>query len=383
MAAQQAQQMSVYDQNQLARQAVLQNAIDVWQQIFQQTYNTNIPGTTINVPLKQVGLLKRLLVRVDFSFAQGAAETQTLTKWGPANIFSQIVFNDLSNLTRIQTSGWHMHGLATARRQMAFGAAFTNDSPIQMGSNFVVIKAPASVTTIQTGRMFFEIPISYGDYDLRGAVWLNVVNATAQLQLVVNPAFSVATGTDATLAVYQSSTAQIGVLSVLTVTIYQNYLDQIPMPNGKPVLPMVDLSYAYMLNNTAAAGLVANQDNPIPFANYRQFMSMFLIYDNAGVLNAGTDINSFALQAANSLNLFKIDPFTASLLTREYISDDFPIGSYYFDFRKRPVNTIQYGNMQVTVNPSTVTSAASTFLLGYEALAALNQVTNAGSLFGT
>lgn len=377
--------MDIYQQNALARQVIQANAIDVWQQVFSQTFTgATIQSTVgqINVPLKQVGLLKRLVVKVDFSFAQGAAETQTLTKWGPSNIFSQIIFNDLSNLTRIQTSGWHMHGLATARRQMAFGAAFTNDSPVAIGSNYVVNKAPSSVTTIQTGRFFYEIPISYGDFDLRGAVWLNVVNATAQLQLTVNPSFSVASTADPTLAVYQSSTAQVGNLSSLTVTVYQNYLDQIPQPQGKPILPLVDLSYAYMLNNTAASSLVANQDNPIPFANFRQFMSMFLIYDNNSVLNAGTDITSFALQAANSLNLFKMDPFMASLLTREYISDDFPAGSYYFDFRKRPVNTIQYGNMQLTVNPSTVNQPAQ-FLIGYESLSALSQVTQAGSLYGT
>lgn len=377
------QQLSAYQQNDLARQAVLNNALDVWQQIFQTTVTTGIPGTVLNIPLKQVGLLKRLLVKITCNFAQGAAETQTLTKFGPSNILSSIIFNDLSNLTRIQTTGWHMHMLACCRRQAAFGAAFTNDSPIQSGNVFNVIKAPASVTTVQGLTMYFEVPISYGDFDLRGAVWLNVVNATAQLQLTINPNFSVATGTDATLAVYQSSTAQIGVISTMTITVFQNYLDQIPQPNGRPILPMVDLSYAYMLNNTQAGGLVVNQDNPIPFSNFRQFMSQFVVYDNAGVLNAGTDINNFALQAANSVNIFKVDPITVALWTREYVGDDFPAGTYYFDFRKRPVNTIQFGNMQLTVNPSTVTSNASVFLIGYESLAALNQVVNAGSLFGT
>lgn len=379
----QTSQPDIYAQNDFARRACIANGIDVWQQIFAQTFSTAIPGTVINIPLKQVGLLKRLVVQVDGTFAQGAAETQTLTKWGPANIFSQVVFNDLSNLTRIQTAGWHLHALATVRRQMAFGAAFTNDSPVNIGSNFTVIKAPSSVTTAQTFRMYYEIPIAYGDFDLRGSVWLNVVNATAQLQLVVNPNFSVATGADATLAVYQSSTAQIGNLSSLTVTVFQNYLDQIPQPNGKPLLPLIDLSFAYMLNNTSAGGLVANQDNPIPFANYRQFMSTTLIYDNAGVLNVGSDVNTFAVQAANSVNVFKYNPFMASLITREYINDDLPSGTYYFDFRKKPVNTIQYGNMQLIANLATVTSNASVLLIGFESLAALNQVVNAGSLFGT
>jgi hypothetical protein len=365
-----------------ARNMVLNNAINMWQQIYSGVVAAPVPGAVVNIPLRNVGLIKRLVVEITANLTQGAAETQTRTKYGPANTLSNITLTDLSNQTRINTTGWHMHLLATARRQGAFGAAFTNDSPVSIGSNFPVISAPSSFTTVQPMRMFYEIPLAYGDYDLRGAIFANVVNATMNLQLTVNPNFFVGTGVDATLAAYQSSTAQAGTLTNFTITVYQNYLDQIPMSNQGPILPMLDLSTAYLLNNTAVTGLAVNQDTPIPYANFRNFMSTIAIYDNQA-LNKGTDVNYWSIQSANYTNILKYDPFMSSLLTREIIGDDFPDGTYYFDHRQKPISTVQYGNMQLIANLSNVAGGASQILVGYEALALINMITRAGSLYGT
>lgn len=368
--------------NMQARQLVVQRGLNMWQQIASGAVASVLANNVINIPIRNVGLVKRLVIELSITLAQSAAETFTRTQWGPANLLSNVVLTDLNNQQRINTAGWHLHALATARRQMAFGAAFTNDSPVNIGSNFNVIVAPTPITTVQTIRMFYELPISYGDYDLRGAIYANVVNATMNLQMTFNPNFVVATGADATLAAYQSSTGSLGTLGSLNYTIYQNYLDQVPMSSNGPILPLMDLSTAYILTNTSVTGLTVGQDLPIPLANFRDFMSVFAIYDNVGVLNAGTDINYVGLQSANFTFIQKYDPFMSSLLTRTLIGDDFPKGTYYFDFRNKPVATIQYGNMQLIINPSAVTSAVANVLLGYEMLALINQVTNAGSLYG-
>jgi len=295
------------------------------------------------------------------------------------------VLTDLNNNTRINTTGWHLHMLATARRQGAYGAAFVNNSPISIGANYNVIVSPPQFTAgNQSIVMYYEIPIAYSDMDLRGAIYANVVNATGNLQITVNNNFFVGSGADATLAGYQSSTAgDLGTFSSLKVTVYQNYLDQIPMTNKGPLLPYQDLGQVYLLNNTVVTGLSQNQDIPIPYANFRQFLSTFLIYDNAGVLNAGTDIAYFALQTANYTNIFKVDPITQALFAREIIGDDFPAGMYYFDSRNKPISTIQYGNQQLVVNATSVTGATSQFLMGYEMIALQNQITGAGSLFAS
>lgn len=374
--------------NAAARMAVINGAVNMIQPIATGSLSgTNLAtNTVVNVPVRNVGLIKRLIIELTATVARSASETQTRTKYGPANLCSQIVFTDLANQTRIQTAGWHLFNVSTVsprRNKKAYGAAFTNDSPVNWASNFTVISCPSSFTTgNQTVRMFYEVPISYSDYDLRGAIWASVVNATMNLQFTLNPNFSVATATDATLAVFQSSTTDLAVISALSYTVYQEYLDQLPQTKNGPVLPLFDLGTAYLLNNTLATGIAAGQDLAVPYANFRDFMSTFIIYDNGGTLNVGTDINYLAIQSANYTNIVRYDPIFGTLLSREIANDDPPAGTYYFDHRRKPINTVQYGNMQLIMNPITVGSN-SQLLVGYEALALINQVAQAGSLYNT
>lgn len=375
--------------NLMARQLVLQNAVDEWQNIFPGTFTTG-PGTVINVPLRNVGLIKRLIVEVQAQVQTSGGAVQTLTTLGASNFFSQVVLTDLSNQTRINTSGWHLTAVASAKARLPFGSVVTaTDTPFGYGNNFPKVQtAPAILaapSTAQNVFLMFEIPLSYSDTDLRGAIYANVVNATMNLQLTVNPnMFALSGATDATLAMYKSSSATVaGTLPTFTINVYQNYLDQLPIGSNGPVLPLFDLSTVYLLNNTPVSALVQNQDIPIPYANFRDFMSTTLIYDNSGVLSNGSDVTYFAIQSANYTNIIKADPYLIAFWSRLRLQSDFPTGMYYFDHRLKPISTVQYGNMALVVNLSSVTNAATAqFLVGYESLALVNQITQAGTLYG-
>jgi hypothetical protein len=367
--------------NDQARSLVLANSREMFQQVAQVTPQGTLAGQIVNIPLRNVGLVKRIVLEVTGTVAQGAAETQSLTKYGLANICSNINVTDLSNYQRINTTGWHLTNLATLRRQGAYGAAFLNDSPVNYGSNFSVNNCPAQITTAKNFRFFYELPLAYSDTDLRGAIYAAVVNATWNLQFTINPSFFVATGADATSAVFQSSTAQLGGLTNLVFTVFQVYLDQLPFAGANPILPLFDLATGYLLINTTQTGLVVNQDFPIQYPNFRQILSTMFIYNNNGVNNPGTDLASIGIQAANLVYLYKSDPFAVALKLRNTIGDDFPAGSYCIETRMQPINTTAYGNMQLVLNPSAVTAGASV-LMGLEMLGIINQVANAGSLAG-
>ena len=369
-------------QNIANRNLTLKTSISMMQRIYSETITNYVPGVGMNrnIPIKNVGLTKRLYVTVQANVQQGAAETQTLTKFGPANIFSNVTFADYSNYQRINTTGWHLDALATAKRRMPSFSAYATSNPVTTGNVFNVKSAPASVTAAADVFMVYEVPFAYTDQDLTGAILSQVLNANAYMAFTINPNFFVASGADSVQAVYQSSTAQLGKVNSITITIYQEYLDQLPQVNGVLMLPHVDLSYVYGVYNTVISGLAANADNPYNFTNYRSFLSAFAIYDNAGVLNAGSDVNSWKLQAANMTNIFDLPPWMVKVKERNIIGDDFPIGSYFHDFRDRPISTSINGNMQLLFNPSVVTSNASQLLLGLEYTALLNQVAQAGSI---
>lgn len=366
-------------QNSNQRQWCVRNGVAMSQPVDVRTLVGAPGGQQATIQLRPVGLLKSLTVEVEFDLAQSAAETLNRTALGPANIFTNITFLDLNNNTRISVPGWYLTTLASMRRGAAFGAVFTNDSPFGMGAkNYNAINAPSSITTVQHVRFFYEVPITYSDMDLRGVIPLNVTGATAQLQLTVNPNIVASSASaDSTESVYVSSTTAQAVPTNFKITTTQNYLDQVP-PGAIPVL---DAQTVYQLQYTALTGMAAGQDFPIPYGNQREFMSTTVWYDNAGVLNAGTDVNYFSLVTANITNLWKKDPWKAALDVRIAVGDDAPLGMYYFDHRQAPINTATFGNMQLVANLNSITnSAASVLKVGWEFFTMVQIATRISSL---
>lgn len=395
--------------NNAARQAVIANSIEALQLIYSQSSINPAVQTVVNIPPRNVGLIRGFYVHVGFTATSGSGAL-TRTKLGPANLLSLVTFNDLSNQQRINVQGWYLPALDTARRRGPSNASFLatgvpasqasgTDTPLgfaanvtsnfaNSGQNTPLMSCPATVsaTTAFQIDMWYYVPISYTDRDLRGAIYAGVVNSVMNLQLTFNYSNLVAASTvDPTLAVFQSASAVTAVTGAAwSVEVYQDFLDQLPFSNQGPILPFQDLSWSYLLNTTFFTAMAVGQDYPIPFPNFRNIQSVTLMYDNGGSLNSGNDINYLALQSANYTNIFKVSPAMQAILTRNIVDCDWTQGGYYFDFRRKPLSTVQYGNLNLVVNPSTVTSTlgASQFLVGFEQLAQQNQVVGAGSIAG-
>lgn len=383
-------------QNYNARQLILRGgqvgntyfppAIDVWQPQNPILPSSPAPGSVLTFYLRNVGLVKRLIVRFKATVTAGATSTQNLTKWGLANLISNVTFYDLGNNQRINTTGWHLNAIASAKRRKVFGAAYTSDTPNGFGNiNTRTMFAPTSIAANGNSEIDFqlEIPFVKNDTDLRGAIYADVTQATMQVQITLNPNMFVSSTADPTLAVFQSAGSDLASLSGLSVQMYQNYLDQLPRdPNsGAPILPNQDIGTAYLLNNTASGLPVANQDNGAAFVNARTYESVTFGFDNNGVLNVnGSDINYIALQSANFTNILNLDGRMINLMARNAIMDDFPAGMYYLDFRHRPIDTNQFGNMQLVINPSNVGGSGAVFLYGWEAYGIIGLVNQGGSI---
>src|SRR5690242_1284591 len=96
--------MSAGDANALATQLIRQRAIKMVQQIYSNTINP-ANQTVIQVQPQPVGLVLGWLVEVVATLADpGGGNSYALTAMGPANVFSQISYNDLSNVSRILTT---------------------------------------------------------------------------------------------------------------------------------------------------------------------------------------------------------------------------------------------------------------------------------------
>jgi hypothetical protein len=368
---------------------------DMTQPIASGSFIPNGNNNVVNIPMRQVGLTRGFIVRIVATFSNtDTSVTGVLTNFGAANIVSNFTVTDLDNYQRINTTGWHMNMLNTAKEGWPFGAALlatATDSPVKYGNNYNVISGTSpipvdasSVPGTGTVTMYYWVPLAYGKQDLRGALYTGVVNSTAFLAFTINPTPVVTTG-DTTLAVYsQPSATNIITCTGVTYTVYQNYIDQLPRytsgaNKGAPILPPISQRTQYRLVNTSLSAISANQQFPIPFTNFQSFLSASVIYDEAGTLSAGSHITWWFLAAANTLQFFQLDPFTQALRTRVRIKTDLPVGGWMFDFRDAPISTNQAGNMQLMLQANTA-PAGSQVLVGWESFADVNSVLGAQSL---
>lgn len=372
-------QMERAQQNALAGRILLQNSVRMVQQIGGQRTIDPTQQTVLNIQPRNVGLTMGFLVSVSANVTNGAATEAVLTGFGVSNLIRQVTYTDLSNVNRVQTTGYHLAMLNSARQGFIFGGAYSAGIPIDYGNNYPVFEGPATIAALGTAdlRCVYWVPLAYANNDFRGAVYTNVVNATQNLQIVINDTPFVG-ATDPLNAIY-SGNADGDYTDTVTVTVYQVYRDQIPFQNGVPILPIDDLNLVYDLKNTSVTGMAANQDQPFAYPNMRQFYSTFAIYDNGGVFNVGSDINYWSLESANSTQIWKVDPLTAALFARQTFMADVPPGVYYFDSRDRPIDTITYGNMTLNLNASSV-GANAQMIVCTEAFQQVNQIPYAASL---
>lgn len=373
--------------NMEARMGILLQGVERLQQVYSEAVDPTVK-TQLTINPAQVGLIRGFLVKVSGTIRNtdvgtGGADL-TRTPFGASNVLKNIGFTDVNNQVRHNTQGWHLGLINSAKSSLVFGGAYAPNVPVGYGSNFDVMTAPATIADDEDGavQFYYYVPLSYTKTDLRGAMWAGIVNATAQLQLEINPTPVVASG-DAGLAVYTGNTGGWKSGTTVTVTVWQDYIDQVPMMQAGgqniPILPQQDVSTLYQLQTSTQSALVAAQDFGIPFSNFRNFLSTVLVYNNNGTYNAGTDINYFALQVANQSQIWKYGPEEAALLARGVFMADPPLATYYFDHRAKPIATDQFGNAQITVNPSAVTAGAS-IKSGFEFMAQASEVVFAQSL---
>lgn len=365
--AQQLTQQQLAQANAQARANILTAGVPRLQNIYSQAVIPSATGAPININVQNVGLMRGFLVRIKGTLHTTGAGTANITEFGAANALTLVTFNDFNNIQRINTTGFHISMLNSAKQNMVFGGAYAPNVPVSFGNNWTVQSAPATIATGADGALtyFYYVPLAYSKLDLRGSVYAGLVNATAYLGLTLNPNPYIAAG-DVLSGIYSGQAGGWKAATTVQVDVYQDYIDQLPVQNGQAVLPPLDISTIYDLKYTSTgAAITANQNYGIGYANFRTFLSTMLIVDNGGTYNVGSDVNYFALQAANSTNFWQYTADVAALLARTIFMADPPAGVYWFDTRDRPINTQQYGNVQLVVNMSTV-NANPALLVGYE-----------------
>jgi hypothetical protein len=379
--------MSIDQYNTIARQQLINNSIKKKQLIYSFTGNPATINNTINIGgnfVRMAGLLTKFIVEVTATFAELGSSTTSTTQIGAPNLLSNVQFTDLQNNQRHNCSGAQLALAASFKRHYPYGTAFTAGS--SFASSTIGSRVPMSFATAPTtsatgsARCVYEIPVAISNQDLRGSIFLGVYGAQLSLQLQINPNPAPASG-DSTFAVFYGGAASS--ISSVSVNVYQEYYDQLPMNNGAFVLPPLDISTVYQLTYTNFTNLTPGQDYFIPYANYRKYLSQSIIYNNSGtdggLSNDGTDISYLEQIAANFTPIFKVEPLEQLRVMREQFMTDLYKGLYVFKTYDKPIDTQNYGNMQLVINPITAGASSYAYTMS-EFIAYQSQIQQAPSL---
>src|SRR5258708_38565581 len=113
------QQMSPQQQNGMVRSLILRGgvlgnmyfppAVDMWQQLNPILPSSVGPGSVITIQLRNVGLVKRLIIEFSATITAGAATTQTLTAPRLPHPISNVTLIHLGKNTPINSTGGHLY----------------------------------------------------------------------------------------------------------------------------------------------------------------------------------------------------------------------------------------------------------------------------------
>jgi hypothetical protein len=386
------QQANPWQINLAQRRQVLSQAVRRKQQIDSVTFNPANGNVYVCNKILAVGLILRFYVEVILNYSALTEEASTFaaTDFGAMNSLSNVQFTDLQNNQRHNCTGLQLGMTQSFKDKMPFlGADTLAQSEANFGANWPLTYVTAPTYSAEggakgTSRVVYEVPLAYSDDDLRGAIYANVVSNQMNLQLTVNQNAVVSTGDD-TFAVANIAPAEGetgGAVTSVTINIYQEYLDQLPIGTNGIVLPQLDISTLYQLLYTNFANLTAGQDNYVQYTNFRRFMSLLTIYNstgNKGGRLVGSDVGYFALTSANLTQIFKESALERARVQRRILGTDPPPGTYYFPSRKHPIYTLATGNMQLDLNPIVAGPSAYWYIM-WEFFAQQNTLSQAGSL---
>lgn len=369
-------------QNLAIRANILQNAIPVMQNVRSgsMTYTAGVP-TTVNMQASNVGLIRRFYLVLSGTVNCAATYTATPTLFGLPNLVSNIQFTDQNNRLRVNTSGIHLHYVASEKRRRAFGAAIVastgHSDPTGLGSNFPVQVSTGAVSggTAKNFTFILEIPVVNSNTDLSGAIYANQTTSNNTLQFTLNPNAFV-NGSDPYNAAYIMSAAlgtSLPTLTNLTWTLYQDFLDQLPIDNtGFAVLPQQDISWALVYQNINPGVQIAGADNLYALPPFNVYQNLMLFWDNPafnGANGVGSDVDYIKTQISNTYVLKQFDPKMLAVMTRNILGCDFggavgaanafSGGVYSLDFRHKPLAVNQLSSTNIVFRPNTVNAGAN------------------------
>lgn len=325
------------------------------------------PANTPNfsVEMSNIGLTLGFIVEVTATVTAGA-NALTATEFGPVNILDTVTFTDYDGTTRLSVAARKLWLLNALRHGAYLGASpdFYDAAGNQIPESgaWPVINYPKNIAAnaAATVKFYLYVPLArapqHGDF--RGSIFSQISGKTATLQFNFAAA-AVALGADAMRSAYTGGGA--ATVTNVAFKVWQQYYDQLPMVGKQYEMAPLSWSSLYQILdgntvNNPAVGDYSYYD----FTTVREYYGTLMIYNNNGVLNQGTDMDTFTFFRQLVTPTRTWTPNKLTLETRRLLGrNDLPSGCYFFDWSYKPITLSVFGNSRIGMKPSAVTAGAA------------------------
>lgn len=337
-------------------------------------FTGGVTGGTTRVKLYNVGIITEVRTRTLSAFDIGTT-IATPSPQAPFNIVNKFRLTDFDGTDRVNVPGYTLWLMNSVRNRTLWGYHNFAGGNATFGDPVV----PTAIAANQTFSAWNTIPLAYDkEADLRGAILAQTALGEMYLNVDWNTVLTAPANAD---AVYNTATGTVIVNAgnSLQLQVWQDFL--LPQAVGGQVpLPQIDLLTVYELNSFRSTdNIQANTEKLINYPNVRQVFGSYLFYVNNGVMTAVTtaaggvvtnDMAQFRLIANGNNVLYDATMLNQLFEQRQYMyaDGDLRASSYFFDHRKKPIETSVYGNVQLGCTPSAVTAGNTYFGVGFESM---------------
>jgi hypothetical protein len=331
-------------------------------------------GGNTRIKLFNVGLLTKVILRVSMTYTVGTA-TATLSGKGPHAAISRLKLIDFDGSDRINISGYHLFLRNCLRGRSIFG--------LNKAGTGNIITEPNVPTAVgaQTATFFVEVPVcaNFEQGDLRGLMLMQT--AVGEVYLSLDWASALYGNANDDVVFNGAATTTVGTVSFSVEAWQEYYLPQ--AQNGNIPLPRKDLLTVYELAGMtrSTTDFASGTEKLVNLPNVREVVGAYHSYlrnsifpgsaaDDIGIHRLIANGNNVLTEASDQLQYFQqrnmlngdISPYSSAILSAA------KLGQYVFDWKRQPVRTWLYGNVQQGFTPNSAPTGTTLLETTWESL---------------
>lgn len=275
-------------------------------------------GETARVKIDPVGIVTSLLVEVNLNVTIATAAASA-SEMSPYNFLTNIRLLDERGNVRIDAPGHHIWALNCVRKRT-----------LEYRDVGVFFSSPSVPTAIGTQdiQFFMDIPISYSDTDLRGALNAEV---PGDIYLNVRFAETLLTSGDADY-LYNGTGASVITFNNGTLKVFQRYYQSSEQPPA-------DINIVHYIEGglRISDGIVANSERLINYPINRRTSALVMTYVNNGVMNE-SDVSLLRMTQGPS-EMFNLNADEQYAIQRQHLGGaELPV-NFFFVYHPLPFAT--------------------------------------------